>query len=204
MDDIKKLTSEKLSEIALAWRQPLLDYGWRVDYERVGICDARGFVSIVELRDVVQAFEDAGSFDGPAPERPPGSLLRELTAEDRAEIAAQPIEDLVDAEGLEFLKSEGISIQEFRQAIRDGVIGPKVERWIPAEAMKDALDSLEIHIDTELWCSMVRFRKAHQGASFKQCQGELIRSGAIKPEWGIPEQQWRHYWQRLENEPPYN
>src|SRR5689334_5521599 len=57
---------DELNERCLHARQPLLDYGWRVDYRRMGICRAGDFIPVAELREAVAVCQTPGAFD-PSP-----------------------------------------------------------------------------------------------------------------------------------------
>jgi hypothetical protein len=148
-------------------RQPLADHGWRVDYDRLGICDATAFVPLEELRKIVEAL---GAY--PRPERKPGDLLREITAERREEIASQPLEDLLASDALDALARGDVTqehVELLREAIRDGITGPKCERLLPIEDLEKALDALDAHKDNTLWFAIHKYRREHPGASFEEC-----------------------------------
>jgi hypothetical protein len=196
---------EQFREAALHLAQPLLDHGWRVDYDRLGIGSPGGFLSLAQMREALDVLgPDVGP---PAGGRPPGSLLREGTPEEREEWASRPLEDLLDADALAAVLRGQIAEEHVRQAIREGLVGPKCHALIPGEGLQAAVEALDYRMGGELWRALAEFRRAHRGAAFEQCREELLRADARLRGWTLSRGEegkviWRHYWRRLEAAQP--
>src|SRR6516162_686787 len=124
---------ERMQEIALHLYQPLLDYGWRVDYQRMGITCPGRFIPLADLRKAAEMLNLSSS---PAkPYQGPWMICREVTPQEAAAFAEAPADELLTPDCLDFLRQEGLSVEDVRQAIREGTLSVKhEERFLPLAA----------------------------------------------------------------------
>jgi hypothetical protein len=124
----------RLRELRLAKEQPLIDLGWRIDYERRGITSPGQIITLADIQGFMDRGDEEGEFDNP-------ELAAWVRRERQPDSESLTVEDL--GRWLEELKRlKGPDVAGYRvDREREWIIGP--DAFISLGELEEAVAALQ-------------------------------------------------------------